>query len=483
MAGRHAAWRMVAAALGGCLVVGTAWGASGAEGTVATWSGQVERFLSFRDPAVRYAVFGAVFLGVSCGLLGGFLVVRRLALVGDTLSHAVLPGVAGGFLWGQTKDPVAILVGAVAAGLLGTLVVNWIRRGTRLKEDAALGLVLAGFYAVGICLVTMIQRLSTGNKGGIDQFLFGQAAALGGEDVVLMGAVAAGCVLVVAACYKELLVASFDPDFARAAGFPVRWIHDGLMLLLAFAVVSALQAVGVVLVSAMLVTPAAAAYLLTDRFHRLLGWSVLLGGLAGVSGCFVSFLGSNLPTGPLMVLSASGLFGMAFLFAPKHGLVLRVVRRRRRARRIGRENALKSVYQALEDGGFREEEVPVAELAARRRVVASAVLREARSLERRGLARVTGAGRSLALTPEGLGRARDLVRNHRLWELYLTQAANVPADHVHDEAETIEHVLGEATVGKLLARLKDADRDPHGRPIPGGAPREGVAEGKGARHG
>src|SRR5688572_23294951 len=126
--------------------------------------GQAIRFFTFQDPSVRYALMGSMLLGISCGLLGSFIVVRKMALVGDALSHAVLPGVALGFLWNMTKDPIAIFVGATAAGLLGTVVVHWIKQTTRLKEDTALGLVLASFFAVGICMVTMIQKLPTGNK-------------------------------------------------------------------------------------------------------------------------------------------------------------------------------------------------------------------------------------------------------------------------------------------------------------------------------
>jgi manganese/zinc/iron transport system permease protein len=259
---------------------------------------QAVRFFTFQDPSLRYALIGSILLGITCGLLGSFIVVRKMALVGDALSHAVLPGVALGFLWGQTKDPVAIFVGATVAGLLGTTVVSLIKQTTRLKEDAALGLVLASFFAVGICLVTMIQRLPTGNKSGIDKFLFGQAAAISAGDVRLIAIVALLAVILITLFYKECLVTSFDAEFARAAGFPTQWIHHGIMLLLAFAIVVALQAVGVVLVSAMLITPAAAAYLLTDRMHRMLLLAAAFGMMAGVLGAFLSFLGNNLPTGP-----------------------------------------------------------------------------------------------------------------------------------------------------------------------------------------
>jgi manganese/zinc/iron transport system permease protein len=427
---------------------------------------QALRFLTLRDPSVRYALAGSMLLGISCGLLGAFLVVRRLALVGDALSHAVLPGVAAGFLWSQTKDPLAIFIGAVVAGLLGTIVVEGIKQTTRLKEDAALGLVLAGFYAVGICMVTMIQRLPTGAKSGIDKFLFGQAAAIGPRDLQLMAVVAVLAISTVLVFYKELLVASFDAAFARSIGYPVRIIHYALMLLLAFSVVSALQAVGVVLVSAMLITPAAAAYLLTDRMHRMLLYAAVIGLVSGAMGCFLSFLGSNLPTGPLMVLSGSALFTAAFLFAPRHGVVTRWWNQRSNAGRVRRENTLKTVYRILEDREFHGEGVSLRELAERRRETIEDAGRQARDLVRHGFATFHAADPCVLLTPVGRQRAIELVRNHRLWELYLTHAAHIPADHVHEDAERIEHVLGEDVVRELERRLNYADTDPHGRPIP-----------------
>ena len=289
---------------------------------------QVLRFLSFRDPSVRYAVAGAVLLGISCGLLGCFIVVRKMALVGDTLSHAVLPGVALGFLFSGIdstgflewnfdvnaieKNPTLIFLGAVIAGFLGTFFVNYLRQTTRIKEDTALGMTLASFFAVGICLLTMIQELPTGNKSGIDKFMFGQAAAIGEADIKLMLVVTIAIIIIVCALYKELLVTSFDSGFASSIALPSQWIHHLLMLLVAFSVVIALQAVGVVLVSAMLITPAASAYLLTDRMNRMLIYAVGFGVVSGVLGAFASFLKPNIPTGPCMVLGASTVFVIAF---------------------------------------------------------------------------------------------------------------------------------------------------------------------------
>ncbi len=430
---------------------------------------QAWRFFSLRDPSLRAVLLGSVLLGVTCGLLGSFIVVRKMSLMGDALSHAVLPGVALGFLWNMTKDPVAIFIGATIAGLLGTMAVYAITHTTRLKEDTALGLVLASFFAVGICLVKMIERLPTGAKSGIDKFFFGQAAALSTEDLQLMTGVTTVVIAAVLLCYKELLVSSFDPGFARATGLPTRLLHHGLMLMLAAAVVIALQAVGVVLVSAMLITPAAAAYLLTDRMHRMLVIAAAFGVASGVLGAFLSFLGNNLPTGPFMVLAASFLFGAAFLFGPRHGTVARWWRQRSRSQRVERENLLKAIFRVLEDREFRGEGATLQELCALRRETIEQIRQAVRALRQHGMATFDEAGEAVYLTPEGWQRARAVVRNHRLWELYLTNEAKIAADHVHADAEEIEHVLGEEVVRQLEKGLAYATRDPHGRIIPSSA--------------
>ena len=180
---------------------------------------QVANFFRMQTP-VPTMLTGALLLGLSCGLLGSFIVVRRMALMGDTLSHAVLPGVALGFMWTMSKDPVAMLVGATAAGLFGSVVVTWIRRTTRIKQDAALGIVLATFYALGVCMIEMIKNRGGGNSGGLDGIFFGDAAALRSEDVVLMAVLSALTVILIVALYRPLLAISFDPGFARSAGLP-----------------------------------------------------------------------------------------------------------------------------------------------------------------------------------------------------------------------------------------------------------------------
>jgi ABC-type Mn2+/Zn2+ transport systems, permease components len=446
-----------------------AWAARISELTETTFTGRAVRFFTLQDPSLRFALTGSVLLGICCGLMGSFLVVRKLALMSDALSHAVLPGVALGFLWTMKKDPLAIFLGATIAGLLGAGLVQALRHTTKHKEDAALGFVLASFFAVGACLVTMIQNLPEGNKSGLDKFMFGQAAALGPGDVQLLAVVTGLTLLVLGLFYKELLVTSFDAGFARSAGIPTQVFHYLLMLLLAFAIVSSLQAVGVVLVAAMLVIPAAAAYLLTDRFGWMLILSAVFGVTTGVVGSFLSFVGRNLPTGPLMVLSATAVFLGALFFGPRHGVLAKWWRRRSRSARIGRENLLKAMYHVLEQEGFRGETIPIRHLAEVRRESIEDVTRDLGRMQTHGLVSFTGDRRAVVFTPDGWKRACEIVRNHRLWELYLTHAANFAVDHVHEDAEKIEHILGEDTVRQLEKRLDYAHRDPHGRLIPGRA--------------
>jgi len=433
---------------------------------VSPWD-QALRFFSLRDAPTRDVLLGAVLLGLNCGILGCFIVVRKMALMGDALSHAVLPGIALGFLWNMTKDPVAIFIGATLVGLLGILTAHGITRTTRLKQDTALGIVLASFYAVGICLIGWIQRLPTANKSGIEDFLFGKASTIDSADVMLM-AVTTGVTLVcIGLLHRAFVSTSFDREFSGAVGLPVRWLDHLLLLLTAFAIVVAMKAVGVVLVSALLVIPASTGYLLADRMPRMLLISAVVGMVSAACGAFFSFLGTNLPSGPFIVVSAATFFLLAFLAAPQHGWLTRVWRRRSRTRKIRRENTLKSMYKVLEDRSFEGEDIPIREIAELRRESLEDIRSQMTDLVKNGLASLQDEDKTSYFTPDGYREACRIVRNHRLWELYLTSVADYAADHVHEDAEEIEHVLGAETVRQLERELAFPTADPHGKPIPG----------------
>jgi manganese/zinc/iron transport system permease protein len=262
---------------------------------------QIVRFWSFEDRAVQTAVAGVLLLAISCGSLGCFIVLRRLSLMGDSLGHAVLPGVCLGFMVTWTKDLRWIFAGAVVAALLASWLIGMIERYTRLKSDVALGLVLSGFFGMGLVLLARLEKTAGDNQTGLNQLLLGQAAAISERDLWLIGGLSIVIVAGVAFCFKELAVTSFDEGFATAIGIPARLMHYLLMSLTALAIVISLQAVGVVLLSALLITPAATALLLTDRLKVMVLLSVLFASVGGVLGLNLSFLGRDLPTGPFVV--------------------------------------------------------------------------------------------------------------------------------------------------------------------------------------
>ena len=417
-------------------------------------------------------VYAAVLLGVTCGLLGCFIVLRRQSLLGDAIGHAVLPGVCVGFLAAGSRNTPALMLGALVAGLLAAALIGLIQRTTQLKAGEAMGVVFTGFYGVGIVLLKLIQNGSAGSgQAGLEKFLFGQIVSISGPDVAWMAAVAAVAVAGVVVFWRRLAVSSFDEAFAFSIGLPVRWIHYLLTGLVTVAIVISIQAVGVVLVSAMLVTPAATAYMLTDRLHRMAALSAAFGAAAGVLGAFFSLFGEDLPTGAFMVLAAGLLFGGAFLLSPRHGLVPRLLRRWDRRRTTQAENLLRTVYILMERRGrgpvteASDRRFGVHDVAAVRHELPAQVRRLWSTAARRGWVDPRSPD-PIVLTDAGFAEAKRVVRNHRLWELFLTQEAHLASDHVHADAEYIEHVLPRDVLRRLEQMLDNPTADPHGQPIP-----------------
>lgn len=254
----------------------------------------------------------AVLVGIICSLVGSYLMVQRLALLGDAISHSVLPGLAVAFLAGAN-----IYVGAFIAGVISTMVITWIRTRSPIKEDAAMGIVFSAFFALGITLITTIQK---DNKIDLNHFLFGNILGVTLAEVRDTAIITAFVLFVIILLYKELLFYTFDPIGAEAAGLPVNLLNFGLMILIALTIVASLKAVGVILVLALLITPGATAYLLVKRLHQVMILGAMLGVIASISGMYLSYF-FNVPSGPAIVLVASGLFFLAFLFSPRYGIL------------------------------------------------------------------------------------------------------------------------------------------------------------------
>lgn len=275
--------------------------------------------LPYTDAVV---LLGAAVLGITSGVLGAFAVLRRRSLVGDAVAHAALPGVCVAFLLTGTKDVPVLLLGAAVAGVLGALAMVGIERTTRIRPDAAIGVVLSGFFCLGLVLLTYISGLGDADQAGLESYLFGQAAGLLVGDVALMAGIAVVALAVVAVSFRALKATLFDPGFAASIGLPVRALEIVATSLMVVAVVIGVRLVGAILMVAMLVVPTVAARQFVDRLAVVLVLAGLIGAGVGITGSLASTR-AGLPTGPVVVLVGFAVVLLALLLAPGRGVVWR----------------------------------------------------------------------------------------------------------------------------------------------------------------
>lgn len=360
------------------------------------------------DYTLRTVALGSGVLGIVSGALGSFAVLRRQSLLGDAISHAALPGIALAFLLTGSRAPLVLVLGAALAGWVATLLLLSLVRTTRIKEDSALGLILSVFFGFGLVLLTFIQRRPDAAQAGLDRFLFGQAATLLASDVITMAALGGAALLVMLLFWKEFKLLSFDPDFGFSLGFPVRLLDVLLTTLIVIAIVVGLQTVGVVLMSAMIVAPAAAARQWTDRLGTMVGLAGCFGALAGISGALISSSVPNLPTGPTIVLCVSAIVLFSLLAAPNRGLLWNWVRHQRNRRQLRVDAVLGDLFALEAQHEDRRHGHSVAVLRAMN-AGRGGVSRSLEELAARGLAQRTGAD-EWALTDTGRAQAERMHR-------------------------------------------------------------------------
>ena len=415
---------------------------------------QWQRVLLLQDYNTRIVVFGAAMLGCAAGLVGCFTLLRKRALMGDAISHATLPGIAIAFViasrlgWNERSLPI-LLLGATVSGLAGVAVILWLRRWTRLKEDTALGIVLSVFFGGGVALMGVVQQMKTGRAAGLESFILGRTASMNLADARLIAAASLVCVVVCLLLYKEFKLLCFDESFAGSRGFPVLALDIGLMFTVVVISIVGLQAVGLILMVALLIIPAAAARFWTENLWVMVVIAAVLGGAGGMLGAAVSALFPKLPSGAMIVLTCSTFFLVSMVFGPARGVTARVLRRRRLNRSIQRQHLLRAVFELLE--GDAADDVSIGQLLPERSWSRTSLNRAIERARREEL--VTRLGDRVGLTRKGLVEATRLTREHRLWELYLITHAEIAPSRVDREADRIEHVLEPDVVAELEAML------------------------------
>lgn len=421
-------------------------------------------FFSFSDPNIRYVVFGSILLAASSAIVGCFTLLKKKALVGDAVAHSVLPGVCAAFLFTGTKNISFLICGAFFTGWMSLLLIDYIVAHSKIKKDTAIGLVLSVFFGVGIVLLTFIQQSGNSSQSGLDSFIFGKAAALVGTDLVTFGVIAIILLVIVSVFFKELTLVAFDENFAKSLGFPVKSLDMLLTTLTVLAVVTGITAVGVVLMAAMLITPGAAARYWTDNIRKMVIIAAIFGALSGILGAYISYVAPSMPTGPWMVVTSSFIAVISFFCAPKKGIFAKWVRNNVNKTTMRDENTLKAFYHL----GERDEnfELPrsMATLADKQRIGEKQLKKSLISLCSKGLIKETAE--KWILTKTGVQDAARIIKLHRLWELYLTNYMHIAPDHVHDDAETIEHIITPEIENELEHLLGYPSDDPHKQKIP-----------------
>ena len=400
------------------------------------------------------ALITSSMVGLMCGILGTFLVLRNMSLIGDALSHSVLPGIFFAFVIVQSYSSIAFFIGSSIAGLVAALSISWIQQNMTTKNDAAIGIVYTCLFSIGVIGISWLQH-SEGVHIDLKDFLFGNVLGISNEDIYLTSGVMLFTIISVTLFYRHLFVSTFQETIAQTMGIPTRFLHYFLLLMLSFVVVASLQAVGVILVVAMLVTPASTALLLSNKMRNVIIVSALLGLFAAILGLIASII-FDFPPGPTMAV-VSGLFYLvAVLFSPEHGVIFKFIRERKESNRIEKEDVIKYV--------FKNKDASINEVASYIGLSKAKMNNLISSLVSNGF--INRSSGILQLTSSGEVQANKLIRAHRLWETYQVEAMGMDASKIHPDAERMEHHLSKDMMDKIAKDLGNPDVDPHGSPIP-----------------
>ncbi len=409
----------------------------------------------FQYEFIQRALIASLMVGISCGLIGTYIMLRRLSLIGDALAHAVLPGVVIGFMVAG-KSALSLFVGALVAGILTSILISFVERNSKIKEDTSIGIIFTGAFALGILLVSQLKQVHI----DLSSYLFGDVLGVSDSDLILSSIITVIIIISVVLFYKQLLVTSFDPTMAHIIGISTAIVHYFLMTLLSMSIVAGLQSVGVILIIAMLITPPATAFLLTDKLKKLLLLSCFFGVISAIIGLYLSYH-LNFASGASIVLVSVFFFAMAFLFSPKEGIVIKSLRRIKNSRTNLMEDIIKQMNK--NKSGVQTVQL-IDSLSDILGISKSKIITSLKSIKKMELIDLLNG--NYILTEKGQRVADRLVRSHRLWETYITEKHIVNIEDIHQDAEKYEHILSDDLLAEIDEELGHPEKDPHGSPIP-----------------
>ena len=425
------------------------------------------------DLLAFWTIVAGVLCNSSCAILGCYMVLRRMSLLGDAISHAVLPGTVIAVVWSGQLVGWQVFVGAVAVGILTAFLTQALSHFGNVPEDSSMGVVFTSLFALGVILLNQYASQVDLDPGcvlyGLIEFVpLDTVPWLGMEiprAIFTLVTVAGLTVLFVTLLWKELKIVSFDAGLATAMGISAITVHYLLMAMVAVVTVASFEAVGSILVIAMLIVPPATAHLLTDRLWTMQILSVGGACLSAILGYFLAEYWNTSVAGMMSVV-AGGLFTISVIFAPQHGLLVKAFRKLRLTVRIIKEDILAVLYR-IEERGRRDGRATRLACGECIRFAGGGLLARLAIPLMKGEGLIVDAGEAcLALTDSGRRRAESLVRSHRLWEAYLEKHFELPRDHLHEPASRIEHYLGPNLQQEISEELAAPTQDPHGQVIP-----------------
>ena len=388
-------------------------------------------------------------LGGVSGAVGTFNFLRKKTLVGETVAHSMLPGVLIAFVLSGVKDPLVLISGAAVSGWLSIWVVDYITRHSKIKGDSALAIVLSSFFGLGIVMLTVIQHTYGREQSGLDHYIFGNAAAMSSEDSIVFGAVSLIVLFVVVRYYFSLRTVVFNQDFAQSVGINTKWIETVIRFITIISISVGIKAVGIVMMSALLIIPPTAARFWTDNLGRMLFISGVFGALSGWLGAYISYSYSSMPTGPWTIVMISVIAFISMMFAPRKGLIFQRWSKLLLKRKMNEENLLKTAVQ-LEVRGqgklFNQRSISTRQFFDQR-----LWNRTIKRLQTKGM--IKKVNTEYTLTKEGRAIGAEIDRRHKIWEVYLRRRMQMSVDLVHDEADTMEHFLTPEIEAEILKEL------------------------------
>ncbi|MBK7465318.1 MAG: iron chelate uptake ABC transporter family permease subunit [Saprospiraceae bacterium] len=402
------------------------------------------------------ALIISIIVGAICGVLGCFIVLRNMSLIGDALSHAILPGIVISFLiFGYST--FAFFGGSVIAGLISALLITWLQQKVKLKNDAAIGIIFTFMFSLGVIGISRLSK-TQGVHIDLKDFLFGNILSVSSEDLwltLLMGVIVISIIILF---YRPLFVTTFQVDLAETLGVNPKMIHYLLMLLLSLCVVASLRSVGVILVVSMLIAPAASALMISNHLPRVIGSAAIIGMISAVTGLCLSILLDS-PPGPSMAVVGTLIYISLVFFSPSKGILPKYYRKEEMNKQIIVEDIIKYIYKHQTDS-----KLEFSEMSKKIGHPENKIKKTLKILKTIGFIEQTGD--QIQITEKGKQKTNQLIRAHRLWESFLVEEFGLDPDQVHEEAEQFEHHLSDDFLTEVEERLGFPEIDPHGSPIP-----------------